>query len=123
MTTDPVAVRASKAAFHRACQALDELIILTLARGPLKKHQLRHAVAPFGDQALDDALARLLSIGEIAGEGQTTARVYRLVQLTAIAPAPAVRTVKADGIEYVAAWPLPSNPKAPPSALTSGASR
>jgi hypothetical protein len=126
MTGDSVAVSASRAAFNRACAALDELIILALTRGPMKKQQLRTAV-PFSDTALDAALGRLLTIGEIAAEGQTRARVYRLVQLRStpgVVSTPAGRrSVISEGVEFEPIWPLASDPKAPPTALNREAAR
>jgi hypothetical protein len=116
----------SRAAFERARRVLDETILLALVAGPLRVRQLRAAAMPFGDYAVHQALRRLIAIGEIAREGQTTACVYRLVQRTATAPAAATgagRTVRSDGDEFMPVWPLASDPKAPPSALNREARR
>lgn len=125
---DPITAPVSKAALQRAIAALDELVLLTLVTGPMKKRQLRLAVSPFGALALDAALARLTAAQEIAGEGHTSARIYRLVQRTSAPSAAATprrdgsgRTyggrIQADGIEFDSIWPLASDPKAPPTAL------
>lgn len=109
---------------RRANEMLDEMILMALVPGPLKTRELRAAVMPFGDHAVHCALARLMSIGEIVGEGLTVARVYRLVQRTAtpteppqphLPPQP--RIVRVDGMVYEAVWPLTENPQAPPRVL------
>ncbi len=114
MNTDPVAIGPSKVAFHRAQQALDELIVLALVRGPQKIGPLRAVVAPFGPEALRAALKRLQADGELVGEGQTQARIYRLVQRTSTPSTPAIRY---RGVEYERVWPMPGDPKAAVSAL------
>jgi len=119
-----VAVAQSERTLRQAKAMLDEMILMALVPGPLKARELRAAVAPFGYEAVTSALTRLIAVGEIAREGNTVSRIYRLVQRTATpteprqpalpAPAPIVR---ADGVEYESVWPLPDNPKAPPRVL------
>lgn len=105
----------SRAAFDRASRALDEMILMALVRGPLKTRALRAAVMPYSQHAVLRALARLIAIGEIVGEGLTTARIYRLVQRTSVAPLSS--TIRADGVEYESVWPVPDDPRAPPTVL------
>jgi hypothetical protein len=103
---------------RRANEMLDEMILMALVPGPLKTRELRAAVMPFGDHAVHCALARLMSIGEIVGEGLTVARVYRLVQRTATPSEPKQpRIIRADGVTYETVWPLQENPQAPPRVL------
>ncbi len=113
----------SHEAFQRARQACDESILMALVNAPLRLKALRAATTPFGTNAIDQSLKRLLAAGEIAGEGKTVARTYRLVQRTpraAITMSPG-RRVRSEGIELESVWPLPGNPKAPPSALNEAA--
>lgn len=108
-------------AFRRANEVLDEMILLALVRGPRKAGDLRAVASVFSPHAFKAAIARLQSAGEIVGEGLTTARVYRLVQRAGLTPA--LPTVRVDGIEYESVWPLPENPKAPPTVLRDRARR
>jgi hypothetical protein len=119
----PAAQAASRVVHDDRRRACDEAVLLALVKEPLKLRALRIAASGFSAFALEQSLKRLITAGEIRGEGQTIARVYSLIQRRSTptpapaAPQPAGRTHRSEGTELESVWPLPGNPKAPLRAL------